>query len=145
MKSSVVRAAAALGIALLLTGASGHSPSLALSIEQRVADLRVVEAVYWAHRIWPSVPPERKLVFDDVLPETLLRARVEDSLQKSAALRRFWNRSISPEDVQAEMNRMAAQSQDPALLRELFAALGNDPERIAQTLALPALADRHLR
>jgi hypothetical protein len=40
---------------------------------------------------------------------------------------------------------MARQSRDPQMLRELFAALDNDPRLIAETLARPVLADRRLR
>ena len=42
------------------------------------------------------------------------------------------------------MDRMARGTKDAATLRELFAALGNDPVLIAECLARPALADRLL-
>src|SRR5207247_9098147 len=40
------------------------------------------------------------------------------------------------------MDRMAQQSKQPELLRERFAALGNDPFVIAECLARPVLAER---
>src|SRR5258706_9885827 len=43
------------------------------------------------------------------------------------------------------MTRMAEETRDPGLLRELFAALGNDPFLIAECLARPVLADRMIR
>src|SRR5206468_12649582 len=44
--------------------------------------------------------------------------------------------------LQAEMERMAQHSKQPEVLRELFAALGNDPFVIAECLARPVLAER---
>src|SRR5207248_4246368 len=52
---------------------------------------------------------------------------------------------ITPKQLQAEMDRMAKNSKQPQVLRELFAALGNDPFVIAECLARSALADRLLR
>ena len=40
------------------------------------------------------------------------------------------------------MERMASQTRQPEVLRELFAALDNDPFIIAECLARPALAER---
>jgi hypothetical protein len=75
----------------------------------------------------------------------LLRERADDGLRKSVALARFWHRPVTGGQLQAEMDRMARDSKDPAMLRELFAALGNEPRRIAECLARPALADRLVR
>jgi hypothetical protein len=43
------------------------------------------------------------------------------------------------------MERMARNSGDPAMLRELFDALGNDAFLIAETLVRPVLADQMIR
>ncbi len=40
------------------------------------------------------------------------------------------------------MERMAGHTKQPEVLREIFAALGNDPGVIAECLARPALAER---
>ena len=42
------------------------------------------------------------------------------------------------------MDRMAKQTKQPEVLRELFKALGNDPFAIGECLARPALAERNL-
>ena len=42
------------------------------------------------------------------------------------------------------MDRMAQHSRQPEMLRELFAALGNDPFVIAECLARPIVAERLL-
>jgi N-acetylneuraminic acid mutarotase len=117
----------------------------ALTLEQRVAAQRAIEQVYWSHRIWPSENPGRKPDLAAVLSDSTIRERVVDSLRKSSALEKFWQRAITPEQLQAEMDRMAERSQDPRMLQELFTALGNDPRLIAETLARESLADRLIR
>ena len=42
------------------------------------------------------------------------------------------------------MDRMAQNTRQPEVLRELFEALGNDPFVIAECLARPVLAERLL-
>ncbi|HSE42164.1 MAG TPA: hypothetical protein VLH08_15475, partial [Acidobacteriota bacterium] len=61
---------------------------------------------------------------------------------KSAVLEHVWRRPLTARQLQAEMDRMAKETRDPAILRELFSALGNKPEMIAECLARPLLADR---
>jgi N-acetylneuraminic acid mutarotase len=137
----------AAGLALLFLPAlcrAGESRK-PLTMDERIEAQRAVERVYWSHRIWPKENPTPKPELGEVLPEIALRARVDEGLQKSAALGRFWKRSIEPESLQAEMNRMAERTQNPEVLRELFAALHDDPVLIAETLVRPALADRLLR
>ena len=70
---------------------------------------------------------------------------MEDYLRNSQALENYWRKPITPEQLQAEMDRMARHSKQPDVLREIFAALGNDPYVIAECLARPALADRLAR
>jgi N-acetylneuraminic acid mutarotase len=116
-----------------------------LTFDERVAAQRAIEEVYWRHRIWPTANPTPKPPLDAVMPDSAIRAKVGDYLRKSSALERLWLRPISGEQLQAEMNRMAKQSRDATVLRELFAALGNDPFVIAETLARQTLADRLIR
>jgi hypothetical protein len=65
-------------------------------------------------------------------------------LRDSLALQDHWQRSITAEQLQTEMNRMARDTKQPEVLRELFEALGNDPFVIAECLARPVLAERLL-
>src|SRR5258705_839941 len=73
-----------------------------------------------------------------------IEKKVEDYLRKSQALEDYWERPITAEQLQAEMDRMAQHTKQPQVLHELFDALGNDPFVIAECLARPALADRLL-
>jgi hypothetical protein len=64
---------------------------------------------------------------------------------KSAALESWWGITLTAERLQAEVDRMAAHSQAPDVLRELLAALDHDPALAAECLARPLLADRLIR
>src|SRR5437762_10104913 len=74
-----------------------------------------------------------------------LEKKVRDYLRDSQALENYWQKPITPEKLQAEMDRMARHSKQPEMLREIVAALGNDPYIIAECVARPALADRLAR
>jgi hypothetical protein len=116
-----------------------------LTFENRVAAQRGIEEVYWRRRIWPKDNPQPKPPLDHVMSDTAIRAKVEDYLRKSSALDIYWQRPITPDELQAEMERMARQSKQPDALGELWAALGNDPLLVAECLARPLLAERMLR
>lgn len=113
-----------------------------LSMEQRVAYQRLIEEVYWQHRIWPKENPQAKPSLEEVMPTSVIEEKVKDYLRKSQALETYWQRPITAEQLQAELERMARQSRQPELLKELWAALGNDAFLIAECLARPALVDR---
>ena len=122
-----------------------HPAAAGLSFEERVAYQRAIEEVYWRHRIWPKENSRPKPSLDKVMSRTQLEKKVTDYLRKSQALEDYCQRPISAEQLQAEMDRMASHTKQPEVLRELFAALGNDPFVIAECLARSALADRLLR
>jgi N-acetylneuraminic acid mutarotase len=115
-----------------------------LTLADRVAYQRAIEEVYWRHRIWPKERPDPKPSLDAVMPSAQLEKKVEDYLRDSQALEDYWKEPLSAEQLQAEMERMARQTKQPDVLRELFAALGNDPFVIAECLARPALSERLL-
>ena len=115
-----------------------------LTFEERVAYQRAVEEVYWRHRIWPKERPDPKPSLDAAMPHAELEKKVADYLRKLQALEDYWQRLITAEQLQAEIDRMALHTKQPEVLRELFEALGNDPFVIAECLARPALAERLL-
>jgi N-acetylneuraminic acid mutarotase len=113
-----------------------------LTFAERVAYQRAIEDVYWRHRIWPQERPRPKPSLDAVMSQAQLERKVHDYLRKSQALEDYWQRPITPEQLQGEMDRMAKHTKQPQVLRELFQALGNDPLVIAECLARPLLAER---
>jgi hypothetical protein len=111
-----------------------------LTFVERVAYQRAIEDIYWRHRIWPRPDPKPSL--DAVMSQAQLEKKVEDYLGKSQALENHWQRPVTPEQLQTEMDRIARNTKQPDVLRELFEALGNDPFVIAECLARPAVAVR---
>src|SRR5947208_3570111 len=129
-------------------GASMAAPAIrkrpTLSFADRVAYQRVIEQVYWRHRIWPAENATAKPSLDKVMSQAQIEKKVEDYLHNSQALENYWQRPITAEQLQAEMDRMAQHTKQPEVLRELFQALGDDPFVIAECLARPTLAVRTL-
>jgi N-acetylneuraminic acid mutarotase len=115
-----------------------------LTFEERVAYQKAIEEVYWRHTIWPKENPEPKPSLEQVMSDAVIAARVEDYLRKSDALERTWQRTITGEQLQAEMERMANGTRQPDVLLELFSALNNDPYVIAECLARPLIVDRFI-
>ena len=127
------------------TAQSTASKPSELSVADRIAYQRAIEEVYWTHRIWPKERQDSKPSLDQVMPQAELEAIVKDYLRNSQALEDFWHLPITAGQLQAEIDRMAQNTHQPEVLRELFAALGNDPAVIAECLARPALAERMAR
>jgi N-acetylneuraminic acid mutarotase len=115
-----------------------------LSLADRVAYQRAIEEVYWRHRIWPNERPDPKPSFDETMPPAQLEEIVRDYLRECQALEDYWQQPVRAEQLQAEMERMAQHTAQPEVLRELFAALGNNPFVIAECLARPTLSKRLL-
>jgi hypothetical protein len=113
-----------------------------LTFAERVAYQHAIEDVYWRHRIWPKERPDPKPSLDAVLSQAQLEKKVTDYLRKSQALEDYWQRPITAEQLQAEMDRMAKYTKQPEVLRELFEALGNNPFVVAECLARPVLSER---
>jgi len=76
------------------------------------------------------------------MPSLEIEKRVKNYLRDSQALKDYWQRPITAQQLQAEMERMAQHTKQPEMLRELFAALGNDPFVIAECLVRPILSER---
>src|SRR6059058_6409805 len=135
------------GTAKRSVAASAMRADRTLTFADRVAYQRAIEEVYWQHRIWPrnggaNAGPKPPL--GKVMSQAQIEEKVEDYLRNSQALEDYWQRPITPDQLQAEMERMASHTKQPGVLREIFAVLGNDPLVIAECLARPVLAERLL-
>ena len=115
-----------------------------LAFAQRVSYQRAIEEVYWQHRIWPAANAGPKPSLDKVMSQAQIEKKVEDYLRNSQALEDYWQRPITTEQLQAEMDRMAQHTKQPEVLREIFGALGNNPFVIAECLARSVLSERLL-
>ena len=129
-------------LASVSTDAKPRPHRTALTFVERVAYQRAIEEVYWRQRIWPKERADSKPPLDEVMSRAHLEKKVKDYLRASQALEDYWQRPLTAEQLQAEMDRMAQHTKQPEVLRELFEALGNDPFVIAECLARPALSER---
>ena len=105
---------------------------------------RAIENVYRQHRIWPQERPDSKPSSGAVMSQAQLQEKVIKYLRNSQTLDDC-QRPITADQLQTEMNRMAEHTKQPGVLREPFAALGNDPLVIAECLARPILSERLIR
>ena len=107
--------------------------------EQARADRTAVERVYYDHRLGTKPP------FEQAVPPAMVERLVAADEHKEAVLRRVYGVVIPPAQVEAEVRRITVSSQAPAVLAELKAALGGDPERFARAVARPLVVERELR
>src|SRR5499427_1947666 len=77
-----------------------------LSFAERVSYQRAIEEVYWRHRIWPKERPDTKPALDAVMSKAQLEQKVTDYLRKSQLLSEYWQRPLTAEQLQAEIDRM---------------------------------------
>src|SRR5438128_1302002 len=84
-----------------------------LTYAERVAYQRTIEEVYWRHRIWPQERSDPKPSLDAVMSHAQLEKKVSDYLRNSQALEDYWQRPITAEQLQAEMDRMAQHTKRP--------------------------------
>jgi N-acetylneuraminic acid mutarotase len=115
-----------------------------LTPADRVYYQRAVDEVSWKHTLWPdgnSVKP----AYAATEAARAINIKVDDVLRKSNALSQLWGQQITGEMLQAEIDRMVHNSKQPAILLELFAALHNNPDLVAEVVARPALVDRLTR
>jgi hypothetical protein len=112
--------------AFLRSDAPADLSQRTLTFAERVAYQRAIEDVYWRHRIRPKERPDAKPSLGAVMSQAQLEKKVANYLRMSQAVEDYWQRPITAGQLQAEMNRMAQRTKQPEVLRELFAALGND-------------------
>ena len=142
MRTLLLAVAFAVAIASVCVTRPENLSRRTLTFAQRVSYQRAIEEVYWRHRIWPKDNPQQKPPLAAIVSKAQLERKVEDYLRKSQLVTDQWQSPITASELQAEMERMAAHTKQPEVLRELFEALGNDPFVIAECLARPAVAER---
>ncbi len=120
--------------AILLGGAAAaQAAPAAPSLDERIHCQEALERVYWSHRSQGQGP-----AFAQAVPQSVIRQRAEDAVLETAALEHFWSVTITPAQLQAELDRMAADSQSPARLRELFARSTTIPREGGRVPGPPA-------
>ena len=115
------------------------SSAMAADFTTHCADRAAIERVYYQHRLGDKPP------FEQALPPATLENLVRQDLRKEAALRKTYGVEVTPALLDAEVQRINTTTRAPEMLAEIKAALGNDPEKFANTFAKPILVERELR
>jgi len=141
MRQPLPRSALLLVLILVSLGLSDAAPPSRrnLTFAERVAAQEAIERVYHAHQIGATVP------FEQAVPMEMIEAKVRAYLKRSVALERYWGTRITGTLLFAEAERMARSSLMPERLREVHAALDDDPLLILECLVRPILVDRLIR
>src|SRR3954463_3971661 len=103
------------------------------------ADRAAIEQVYYNHRIGTKAP------FEETMPPALVEKLVREDLHKEMVLKKVYAVEITPALLESEVQRINTTTRAPDVLAELKAALGNDTNRFARTMAKPILVERVLR
>ena len=116
-----------------LTALAVASSSFAAEADfnQRVEWLRRVDNVYRSHQGAARTDERQQPKLKARKLQELVEHRVRMFDLEAKLLASFWGIAPSASDVQAELDRMARDSRDPTLLRELWKALADDPAAIA--------------
>lgn len=108
----------------------------ALDVEA-VVDCRLeIERILDGRRAWPEANPSAKPAFDALIARHQVARSVATMLLDASRLP-----AIDAPALQAELDRMATATQDPGLLREMF-AVAKHGEHAALCIALPSLVAR---
>ena len=98
-----------------------------LSFADRVAYQSAIEEVYWRHRIWPDTNPGPKPSLDAVMSQAQIEKKVDEYLRNSQALEDYWQRPLTADQLQAEMERMASNTKQPEVLGNYLRLLETIP------------------
>ncbi len=94
-----------------------------ITIEDRVACQFAIEKVYWRHRIWPKENKRPKPSLNSVISNELLREKVEDIIRMDNAIKFYTGKTISGKLIQNEINRIAKNTKQPQILKEILAGV----------------------
>ncbi len=142
----VAAASAAPTPPLPLVSVTAQGPAAGARPEERlIAAAVALEEVLDRRRSWPAGNPGSRPAFDRAAAEARARARLDSGSRQSTLVASKWSRAIGPAEVQAELDRIGRETQDPSLLQDLFHALGDDARLAAETLARPLLVERTAR
>jgi len=109
-----------------------------LTFDERVSAQEAIERVYYSHQIGATRP------FDEAISRAMLEGKVSNYLRESDALERDWETTVTADMLESELNNIAARTQLPSRLREVYSALGFDSILIQECFVRPVLVRRLL-
>ena len=117
----------------------------AIPFKKRLECYKKIETIYWNKRLWPKENVQSKPSFGTIFSDSLVQAKVEDVTKKSNALEYYWQKPVTSNLLQTEIDRMARSTKQPDVLKEIWSALDNDPHLIAECLARPIIVEKMIR
>ncbi|HET9481482.1 MAG TPA: hypothetical protein VFP98_06995, partial [Candidatus Polarisedimenticolia bacterium] len=136
----MIKSALATLLLLTLSGPAAPRPAFgAIDVARRIEARRAIERVYHARKVGETRP------FEEAVPYGLVERQVRHSLKQESALARRYGVRITESMLRDEAARMSRGTRLPDRLRELHAALDNDPALILEALVRPVLVDRLVR
>jgi hypothetical protein len=106
------------------------------SFDERVRAQEAIARTYYRHRIGADAPFERSMT------RSMLESIVRDQLARDRELEIRWKTPLTRAAVEHEMERIARHTRYPDRLREIYAALYDDPVLVLECFARPSLARR---
>ncbi len=131
LRCLIVVLASALSVATHASNARAHE----VGFSERVRAQLAILDVYQHHQIG-------RVGSREPIPYEVAERQVIEYLKQSAALEKFWNTKITAEMLDRETDRIARRTRMPDRLRELYAALGDDPVIVKECLVRPVLVSR---
>ncbi len=131
--SRIIPAASLFRIAIGALVLVAAAPVLAqsLTFEERVAAQAAIERVAYSHRVGTTQP------FEEAVPRAVIEEKVRRMLRLATEVEAAT--PITPAMLRLEIRRIETSTRFPERLLELYSALGNDPLKIAECVARPAL------
>lgn len=116
-----------------------------LSFEERVFFQAALEKVYWRHKVMKLAQEGEGKEFEAEIPLEAIVQKVEDYVRKSQLLEAYWNKPVTGQMLQDEIERLSSQPDETGLMKELFSTLNNSAYLVAECLARPSLVERRAR
>ena len=116
-----------------------HASTRTLTFQQRVEAQRLLDRIEYGHRVGATGP------FEELIPLRMSEDRVRGTLARSAALESYWAMPVTQAELQKELERIARDTLLPERLKEIYAALGDDPMLVREAFVRPILVERLVR
>lgn len=128
----------------ILVSLATASPARALTVEERVDARALIEGVYASERAPRFLGPVKSAWSPAPPSEAEIRHAIENHLKMADALEKVWGQRVDLSDLQAEYDRILANTHDQKMLVRILDVLDRDPETIAACLIEPIVVHRRI-
>ena len=104
-------------------------------IDNLVQCQSAIKELEWSHSLWPKENKKPKPFFIEVYDKTQVRESVMKNLKMQAITLQVFNKKITAEMLQQDLNRMAHNTKDSKKLKQIFKLLDNNPKTIVECVS----------